>query len=243
MWKGKLKAVTFSFDDGVTQDVKMIELLDKYGLKATFNLNSGTLGCPNTKYNSDGSVAYTANRVEANKIKSIYAGHEVASPTLVHPNLTQLEDSAVTYQMETDRQVLSELCGYDVVGFAYPCGGVNNDDRVAEIIKNTTGLKYGRTNGQSYNFELPENRLRFTATMHFYNSEDLMNYGKKFIELSTDTPKVFSVWGHTFELDTAGDINWEKFEEFCKLISGRDDIFYGTNKEVLLLGELCGKAN
>lgn len=26
----------------------------------------------------------------------------------------------------------------------------------------------------------------------------------------------------------------EKFEEFCKLISGREDIFYGTNEEVLL---------
>ena len=35
MWNGKLKAVTFSFDDGVTQDIKLIEILNKYGLKAT----------------------------------------------------------------------------------------------------------------------------------------------------------------------------------------------------------------
>ena len=26
----------------------------------------------------------------------------------------------------------------------------------------------------------------------------------------------------------------EKFEEICKLISNKEDIFYGTNKEVLL---------
>ena len=26
---------------------------------------------------------------------------------------------------------------------------------------------------------------------------------------------------------------WDKFEEFCKLISDFDDIFYGTNKDVL----------
>ena len=38
MWDNKRKAVTFSFDDGVSQDIRMIELLDKYGLKATFNL-------------------------------------------------------------------------------------------------------------------------------------------------------------------------------------------------------------
>ena len=40
----KLKAVTFSYDDGVTQDIRLIELLNKYGLKCTFNLNSELLG-------------------------------------------------------------------------------------------------------------------------------------------------------------------------------------------------------
>ena len=40
MFHGKFKAVTFSYDDGVSQDVRLIALLDKYGLKATFNLNS-----------------------------------------------------------------------------------------------------------------------------------------------------------------------------------------------------------
>lgn len=39
-----LKAVTFSYDDEVTQDVRLIELLNQYGLKATFNLKSERLG-------------------------------------------------------------------------------------------------------------------------------------------------------------------------------------------------------
>ena len=38
---GKLKAVTFSYDDGMTQDIRLIELLNKYNLKCTFNINSG----------------------------------------------------------------------------------------------------------------------------------------------------------------------------------------------------------
>ena len=29
MWNGKLKAVTFSYDDGVTQDIRFIEMLNK----------------------------------------------------------------------------------------------------------------------------------------------------------------------------------------------------------------------
>ena len=30
MWDNKKKAVTFSFDDGVVQDKRCIEILDKY---------------------------------------------------------------------------------------------------------------------------------------------------------------------------------------------------------------------
>ena len=40
----KKKFLTFSYDDGVTQDIRLIELFNKYGMKATFNLNSELLG-------------------------------------------------------------------------------------------------------------------------------------------------------------------------------------------------------
>ena len=32
----KLKAITFSYGDGVTQDIRLIESLNKYGFKNTF---------------------------------------------------------------------------------------------------------------------------------------------------------------------------------------------------------------
>ena len=34
-----MKGITFSYDDGVTQDRRLISLLNRYGMKATFNLN------------------------------------------------------------------------------------------------------------------------------------------------------------------------------------------------------------
>ena len=43
MWNGKKKAVTFSFDDGVTQDIRLIEILNKYGLKGTHSIYLLTL--------------------------------------------------------------------------------------------------------------------------------------------------------------------------------------------------------
>ena len=45
-------------------------------------------------------------------------------------------------------------------------------------------------------------------------------------------PKIFYIWGHSYEFDI--EDTWDKMEEFCKLISGKDDVFYGTNKQVLL---------
>jgi len=44
MFGGKNKAITFSYDDGVTQDVRLIEIFNKYNLKAAFNINSKLLG-------------------------------------------------------------------------------------------------------------------------------------------------------------------------------------------------------
>ena len=39
-----MKYVTFSYDDGCRPDIRFTEILRKYNLKATFNLNSGFLG-------------------------------------------------------------------------------------------------------------------------------------------------------------------------------------------------------
>ena len=40
----KENALTFSYDDGQIYDRRLVGIFNKYGLKATFHLNSGTLG-------------------------------------------------------------------------------------------------------------------------------------------------------------------------------------------------------
>ncbi len=140
MWNNKLKALTFSFDDGVLQDERAIEILDKYNLKATFNLNSSLFGTKNLAELNNRPVY--RNKISPDKVRERYQNHEVAVHTLTHPNLTQETEPVITYQVEQDRLALERLIGKPVVGMAYPCGGVNNDDRVAEIIKRTTQVKY-----------------------------------------------------------------------------------------------------
>ena len=229
----KRKAITFSYDDGITQDVKLINLLNKYGLKGTFNLNSDRLGFPGI-YERTNDNRITRYILQPQDVKYVYDGHEVAVHTLTHPNLTTLDEAEVIRQVEQDRVQLSELVGYEVRGMAYPCGGVNNNDEVAKIIKNNTGVRYCRTITSSGNFDIQDNLYRFNPTVyHMEGFDRLMELGEKFISLETDKPQIFYIWGHSYELDYELDY-WSRLEEFLALISNKDDIFYGTNSEVLL---------
>ena len=104
-------------------------------------------------------------KMHSEDIKYVYEGHEIAVHTLTHPNLTQCDTLEVIRQVEMDRLNLSQLAGYEVVGMAYPCGGVNNDDRVARIIKESTGVKYSRTITSNNCFDIQENLYRFNPTV------------------------------------------------------------------------------
>ena len=229
--QSKKKAITFSYDDGVTQDIRLIELLNKYGLKCTFNLNSELLAHRGTLIRNGLRISHY--KVHPEDVRSFYEGHEIAAHTLHHLNLTQLNEEDIIYEVETDRLNLSELAGYEVVGMAYPCGGVNNDDRVAEIIQNSTGIRYCRTIAENASFEPQSNLFRFNPTAFHLDFDNLMSMGQQFIEMQPESPKIFYIWGHSYEMDYAADY-WVRLEEFFRLISNKDDIFYGTNKEVLL---------
>ncbi len=229
-WEGKNKAVTFSFDDGVKQDEKTIEILDSYGLKATFNLNSGRFG-QDFPFEHNGKII-ERSIVFAKDVKKIYKNHEVALHTVNHINLTTLKRDEIIKEVLTDKNNLEDLCGYKMCGMAYPCGGVNNDDRVAEIIRENTDIKYARGSALTYGFDLQENLLRFKPSIKIF-SDKLFELADRFLSLKNEEPQLLYVCGHTYEFDMHED-GWETFEKFCKIISGKTDIFYGNNREVLL---------
>lgn len=227
-WHGMKKAVTFSFDDGVTQDARLIEILNRYGLKGTFNINSELLGKSGQIIRNGKEVRY--DKISPCDLSCVYAGHEVAVHTLTHPNLTKLNEEEIVRQVEEDRKRLSLLCGYEVVGMAYPCGGVNNDERVAEIIQKNTGIKYARTITSTYKFDEQEQLFRFNPTV-YYIEENFETIIDSFLALESKEPQLLYIWGHSYEMD-AEYITWEKFESLCAKLGNRSEIFYGTNREV-----------
>ena len=229
LFDGKMKAVTFSYDDGVTQDIRLIELLNKYNLKCTFNLNSELLGKGGILIRNNQRVSHY--KISPDMVRDIYQGHEVAVHTLTHPTLTELDEEEIIRQVEEDRKNLEKLVGYEVVGMAYPNGP--NDDRVADIIKNKTKIKYCRTVTNTDSFDIQENLYRFKPNAcHIMDIERLFAMGEKFLKAEADKPQIFYIWGHAYEMDFTD--TWGELERFFKMISGRDDIFYGTNAQVLL---------
>ncbi|MBQ4043656.1 MAG: polysaccharide deacetylase family protein [Clostridia bacterium] len=231
MWNGKKKAITFSYDDGITQDRRLINILNRHGLKCTFNLNSDLLGKAGSLIREDMTIAHCKSR--PCEVPLIYAGHEVAAHTLTHPLLPTLSDEEVIRQVENDRLALSELVGYEVVGMAYPGGGKNYDERVAGLIRENTGIRYARTTVCTGNFGLEPDLYTYRpSAYHLMGWDALAEMGRKFLESESEERQVFYIWGHSYELDYYD--TWSNFEEFCRLIANRDDIFYGTNREVLL---------
>lgn len=222
------KILTFSFDDGVTQDERFIKILNKYGLKCTFNLNSQLLG-------QDGYLMIDGKRINHTKlpvhrIKDVYDGHEVAAHTLTHPFLVDMKKDDIVYQVEQDIKNLSEIVGYKVRGFAYPGGGVNCSERVASVIKECTSAEYARTTVHTHNFNLQNSPYLFNPTISLLKDKKaIVSLCDDFLSSNSDDIQLFYVWGHTYELDVNDD--WSFFEELCGKLSGKDDILYCTNIE------------
>lgn len=218
---GKAKTVTLSYDDGVKQDKRFMEIMDKYGLKATFNINAGLL------------KEAEGNRLTLEQAVELYtnSGHEVACHTLNHPYLDQLPPNRITYEVIEDRRWLEELFGRTIRGMAYPFGGCSATDTAVEILKNA-GIAYCRTTQSTEKFDMPTDWLRLPATAKHTNP-NLMELVKQFLELPKPEirpPKMFYLWGHTYEFDD--DNNWEVIEEFAKTIGGHEGIWYATNIEI-----------
>ena len=224
------KAVTFSYDDGVTQDIRLVEIFNRYGLKSTFNLNSELLGTKRFLDIEGKKIRH--DKVSPDDVKSLYFGHEVAAHTLTHPSLLLVDKEEVIRQVEEDRKNLSDLVGYEVEGMAYPGGGVNNSEEVSEIIRKYTKIKYARTITCTDSFEPQENLYRFNPTVYHLDFDKANELADKFISFQPESYSIFYIWGHSYEFDINN--TWDLFEKFCSKIAGKKDIFYGTNKEVLL---------
>jgi len=224
--EGRAKALTFSYDDGVEQDIRFVELLNKYNMKGTFNLNGGLYAAEDKVY-PEGQVH---RRMTEKAITELYADgrHEVAVHSYTHPFLETLTPAVMAYEIVKDREKLEEQFGKIIRGMAYPQGTFS--DEVVDVLK-SCGILYARTTKTTEKFDIPTDWLRLPATCH-HNNPRLMELAEKFVTMNAKNhPQLFYLWGHTYEFE--GNDNWNVIEEFTEYMSGKEDsIWYATNVEI-----------
>ena len=221
---GKQKVLTLSYDDGVVQDIRLIKILDKYGLKGTFNINSG-LYLPEDTVREE-----FYGRMKLSEAKKLYvdSGHEVAVHALTHPYLEKLDSAEVIYEITEDRKSIEKEYGVIARGMAYPFGTYSN--LVVDILEKCH-ICYARTTESTYRFDFPENWLLLHPTCH-HNYENLETLIKQFVEnpVRYGRAEMFYLWGHSYEFDNKD--NWDVIEKFAEYAGGHDHIWYATNIEI-----------
>lgn len=225
---GLSKALTLSYDDGIDDDIRLIEIMKRYGLKGTFNLNTGTYATKENYAKGDRSCGY---RMTYEQVSELYAqeGIEPALHSLTHPFLETLPKAQVAYEIVKDRDNLEKQFGTIVRGMAYPFGTYSDD--VVRVLEDC-GICYCRTVKNTRKFDLPTDWLRLNPTCH-HNDPLLFDMVKQFTESAPAEirqPWLFYVWGHSYEFPR--DNTWDRIEEFAKAVGNRDDIWYATNIEI-----------
>ena len=220
---GKSKALSFSYDDGVKADKKLIKLFDKYNLKGTFNLNSLLFDCENWHDRMDEEQTYnTFNNTK----------HEVAMHGARHIFLNKVPLAEAANEIVQNRVYLENRYNRIVRGLAYAYSGYNGE--IIDLLKKL-GVDYARTTEATRSFALPEDFMRWHPTCHHADGE-LSALADRFFNSSPEEdfkhrePWLFLIWGHSYEFEDNG--NWHIIEDFCKRAEGRDDVWYATCGEI-----------
>ena len=222
--QGKFKALTFSYDDGVRADKKLLKVFAKYGLKGTFNLNSKLFDCQCWHDRMDEEETYDAFKG---------SGQEVALHGARHIFLDKVPLCEAVKETCDNRAYLEEKFGKIVRGMAYAYNGYNAD--IKRVIADL-GVVYARTTHSTYGFGIPTDWLELNPTCH-HREKQLAPLADEFFgsspaeQFKHREPWLFYVWGHSYEFDD--DNNWEVIEDLGKRATeNKDDIWFATNIEV-----------
>jgi peptidoglycan/xylan/chitin deacetylase (PgdA/CDA1 family) len=195
------------WDDGVTTDIRLVEILRRNGAKATFNLNAGlhSKGRVETRHKHKGQ---TVSRLGWDEVLDVYSGFTIANHSLTHPNLASSSIADARRNVKEGRDRLQQHFSQPVLGFAYPSGSYN--DNVKTVVREA-GHIYARTVVQAARCFPPADPMAFHPNCHHEVTDFWDRYEK------ARESGVFYFWGHSYELinDQMGAL----FEDKIKRIS------------------------
>ena len=220
---GKKKAFNITYDDGVRQDLRFVALLNRYGLKGTFNLNSQLM---EEAFSWTHPSGVTVTRLTREEIGDLYEGHEVASHTLTHPYMQSLDHAGLMEQMGRDRKNLEALFGREVKGFGVPFDYYSQEIADCAV---QCGFEYARKSEFSLSYK-PCVDWYHWKTGVYHITPELKPFVKGFL-LTDRELAVCQIVGHSYDLDTEN--LWETLEEICAQVAEQEDVWFCTNLELV----------
>ena len=201
------KYFLLSFDDGTIYDRRFVELLNKYNIRGTFNLNSGLEDF--VWYYED---RFPVRRQILSEIGDLYRGHEIASHSLHHHWLNSLTPPQLSREIGEDCETLKAQFGLEDIGFGVPFTAC--DEREIRIIRKF--VRYIRLSEFADSFALPQDPYHIPIHA-LYNDADVREKIAAFAENDLEE-SVFVMAGHSYELEVLD--HWEYMEELLQYISG-----------------------
>jgi hypothetical protein len=193
------------WDDGVTADVRLVEILRRHGAKATFNLNAGLHEAQRKLVRTyEGGEIW---RLGWDEMRAVYDGFTIANHSLTHPNLEPLAPGGLQREIVDGRDRLQQFFAQPVYGFAYPFGTYS--DAVMAAVREA-GHTYARTTGSVERPFPPENPMALHPCCHFLAPDLWARYEK------AREGGVFYFWGHAYEM--TNESMWSAFETLIACI-------------------------
>lgn len=200
--------IEFSFDDGAKLDLKVVELLQKHGIKdAIFYIPSDW-----QSYN----LREGRDPLSLEDVLEISKLYEIGSHTVTHPMLTRIPMHQVEWELRESKQALEELLGKEVKSFCYPRGYANDEirDLAGKYYKTARNTLVG-TNEPS------EDPLWQSTSVHIggkrrkeYEGTTWQHQAKRMLE---EGGTVFHAWGHSWEIERYKC--WEDFENLLRMVT------------------------
>jgi peptidoglycan/xylan/chitin deacetylase (PgdA/CDA1 family) len=189
------------WDDGVTSDLRLLEMLRAVGAKATFNLNAGLHQDRRTLGWLQGDTEVW--RLARGELPDVYRGFDIANHSLNHPCLDTLPLHEARREIEQGRAQLEQIFGRPVRGFVYPFGRFN--PAVVDAVRQV-GHVYGRTTGTAESDDgpfAPADPMRLAPHCHFQAAD----FWERFERARPGG--VFYFWGHSYEM--THEAHWQAF--------------------------------
>lgn len=204
-----MKLFVFAIDDGTIFDKKVIDIFNRYGIKATFNLNSGL----------QDFVWYKdwleVRRLKLDENKDIYDGHEVASHSLTHPFLTSMSDEDVYKEVKEDIDNLESIFHREITTFSFPFDGF--DERTIDIVRRA-GISHIILPAIDDSFRLPIDNHHIKVTS--WNIDDALLKVQAFIK--DEKAEIFVYLSHSYDYEYGN--SYDKLEELCRIVNENKDI-------------------